>query len=168
MPDRRPLRFDRLDDVPGEVDRLLLGHRTVGGWSLAQICSHLAAALRLTAEAPSGPGPGPQPSPGATPSGGTRAQATYRRLLFRSETFPEGVEMPSLALHPGPPEADPLAAASALRDAVSRFLDAPGPFPEHPMLGAMDREQWLRFHRIHCAHHLSFVLPPAPDTVTGP
>lgn len=157
MPDRRPLRFDRLDEVPAEVDRLLLGHRTVGGWTLAQICTHLAAALRLTAEAPPGPGPG------ATPTEVERAQAINRRRLFRSESFPEGVEMPSPAIHPGPPEADPRAAASALRDAVSRFLDAPGPYPPHPMLGEMDREQWLRFHCIHCAHHLSFALPLDPE-----
>ena len=49
MPDRRPLSFDRLEDVPAEVDRLLTGgHRTVGRWTLAQICTHLAAAIRVT------------------------------------------------------------------------------------------------------------------------
>jgi hypothetical protein len=71
--------------------------------------------------------------------------------------------MPTPAIHPGPPEADPHASAASLREAVSRFLDAPGPFPTHPMLGAMDRGQWLHFHRIHCAHHLSFALPSPPD-----
>jgi hypothetical protein len=157
MPDRRPLTFDRLDDVPAEVDRLLLGHRTVGGWTLAQICTHLASALRLTAEVP----PGRQPVP--IPPEASREQQINRRLLFRSGRFPEGVEMPTPAIHPGPPDADPRASASALRKAVFQFLVAPGPFPPHPMLGAMDREQWLQFHRLHCAHHLSFALPLSPD-----
>src|ERR1700744_3708268 len=43
---RRQLAFDRLQDVAADVQALLdRGHRTVGKWSLAQICNHLAASI---------------------------------------------------------------------------------------------------------------------------
>ena len=42
---RRPLKFESLDQVMPDVDRLLQGHRTVGNWSLAQICNHLTVAI---------------------------------------------------------------------------------------------------------------------------
>ena len=33
-----------------EVDRLLQGHRTVGNWSLGQICNHLAGSFIYSVE----------------------------------------------------------------------------------------------------------------------
>ena len=45
-PERRTLRFDRFDDIMPDVERLLAGHATVGAWSLAQICRHLATVMR--------------------------------------------------------------------------------------------------------------------------
>src|SRR3954447_15458284 len=48
--ERRPLAFTTLDEVMPDVDRLLQGHRTIGQWSLGQICNHLADALVLSVE----------------------------------------------------------------------------------------------------------------------
>jgi hypothetical protein len=45
-PGRRRLSFRRLDEVMPDVDRLLIGHRAVGRWTLGQICNHLAASFR--------------------------------------------------------------------------------------------------------------------------
>ena len=45
-PGRRTLRYESLDEVMADVERLLEGHTTVGHWSLAQICRHLATATR--------------------------------------------------------------------------------------------------------------------------
>ena len=44
-PGRRAIQFESLDEIMPEVDRLLEGHTTVGNWSLAQICRHLATVL---------------------------------------------------------------------------------------------------------------------------
>ena len=46
MAERRNLSFSRLDEVMPDVDRLLAGHRTVGNWSLGQICNHLAKGIQ--------------------------------------------------------------------------------------------------------------------------
>jgi len=45
-PGRRTLRYESLDEVMPDVERLLEGHTTVGTWSLAQICRHLATVMR--------------------------------------------------------------------------------------------------------------------------
>src|SRR5439155_25098381 len=49
--DRRELRFATLRDVPPDVERLLATrHRTLGRWSLAQICNHLSESIRYSLE----------------------------------------------------------------------------------------------------------------------
>ena len=45
-PGRRSLRYQSFGEVMSDVERLLEGHDTVGNWSLAQICRHLAVVMR--------------------------------------------------------------------------------------------------------------------------
>jgi len=146
---RRDLRFERLEDVIPEVDRLLSGHQTVGRWTFGQICGHLAMAIAHTNR------------PAERVVEPDREAKVAQRLFFRGGRFPEGVEVPDPALVPDP-ATDPAEAAAALKAAIAHFLKAPGPFPAHPRLGPMDRERWERFHCLHCAHHLGFVRP-TPD-----
>ena len=51
-PGRRTLRYESFDEVMPDVERLLDGHTTVGNWTLAQICHHLAAVLRRHVDLP--------------------------------------------------------------------------------------------------------------------
>src|SRR4051812_47033756 len=51
-PGRRTLRYESFDEVMPDVERLLEGHRTVGNWSLARFCHHLAAVLRRHVDLP--------------------------------------------------------------------------------------------------------------------
>ncbi len=146
MAERRDLTFASLDDVMPEVERLLSGHTTVGRWTLEQICNHLASALRLTMEDP--------PSP-AEP---TREQRVARRLFFRSGRFPDGMEAPVYVLQPQP-GLDAATESEALREAIARFASTTGPFPAHPILGPLTKVEWIRFHCLHCAHHLGFARP---------
>ena len=53
--------------------------------------------------------------------------------------------------------ADP--APDAYERAVDRLLTHPGPFRESPLFGYLDRETLVQLHRIHTAHHLSFLVP---------
>jgi Protein of unknown function (DUF1569) len=146
MAERRTLEFTSLTDVMPEVERLLAGHITVGAWSLGQICHHLATAIRLTVDAP------------IRRREATREQDVARRLFFRSDEFPEGMEAPIPALVP-PPDRDAPTEADALRVEIHRFLAADGPLPAHPRLGPMTKDEWVRFHCMHCSHHLGFALP---------
>jgi len=150
MDDRRDLRFERIDDVMPDVERLLDGSQTCGVWTLGQILSHLATAIRLTLR--------PEPPDRARDSDPARLrmEAVRRRRFFQSGRFPEGVEVPHPALRP-PSDSEAGVEAHSLRLAIEQLTRAEGPFPAHPLLGTLSRQEWIDFHRIHCAHHLSFV-----------
>ncbi|HWE36874.1 MAG TPA: DUF1569 domain-containing protein [Isosphaeraceae bacterium] len=150
MDRRRRLAFASLDDVMPEVERLLAGHVTVGNWSLGQICNHLATAFHLVVDvAPRDVAPGRRE---------VLVAWLARRWFFAVDRFPTGVKVPSPRLIPRP-GADARREAEALREAIARFVSAPGPFPTHPILGPLTRAQWVELHRRHCAHHLGFALP---------
>jgi hypothetical protein len=144
MTARRELTFASLDDVMPEVERLLEGHEIVGRWSLGQILHHLAKGLRLTVEG--------APDPVAPP-----VPEVIRRRFFRTGRFPDGRESPPF-LVPGPACEAPTE-AEALRAALGRYTASAGPFPPHPRLGDLTRDEWDLFHRMHCAHHLGFAVP---------
>lgn len=129
-----------------EVDRLRAGHTTVGRWSLAQICVHLARTIDLSLDFP----------PADAPA--TREQAVFRRFFFRSQTFPEGQGLahPSQEPAAGVEQGE---SVEALRVAVARLASHVGPFAAHPVLGPLEHDQWLLFHTRHAAHHLSFAAP---------
>jgi hypothetical protein len=145
MPQRRQLSFKSLDDVMPEVERLLKGHAVAGQWSLAQICNHLATTIRVTAR------------PAAEVGQATPEQAAMRTGFFAGGRFPEGRQSPA----PFVPRPDLNAAeeAESLVSAIERFHSASGPFPAHPFIGPLSRDEWLRFHTMHAEHHLGFAVP---------
>ena len=153
MPEPRALSFPSLDAVMPEVDRLLAGHTTTGAWSLGQILDHLATAVRLTCL-------------GRRETASGLRSEVYKRKFFRDGRFPTGVEAPHPSLIPAA-GSDPREQAEALRNALARFISAPGPFPDHPLLGALDKDEWAQFHCIHCAHHLGFARPAGELTAPG-
>jgi hypothetical protein len=137
-PGRRSLRFDSFDQIMPDVERLLEGHKTVGAWSLAQICHHLA-----TASTPHDPS--------------LWVGEDAKRQVFEVGDIPEGL--------PGPPEVMPTEAqderteAEAVRQALAHYLASPGPVIPHRFFGPMTRAEWDRLQLIHYAHHLSFAVP---------
>ncbi len=145
MGERRMIDFASMNEIMLDVERLAKGHSTAGTWTLAQILHHLATSIRLTSLGRAGS------------SSGTVSEA-FRRQFFESRRFPEGVEAPHRRLIP-PVESDLPAEIEALRDAIARFTEATGPFPSHPLLGPLSKEEWCQFHCIHCAHHLGFAVP---------
>ena len=155
MTGRRDLSFDRLDQIMPEVDRLLAGHTTAGSWTFGQMLYHLATAVRLTTL-------GSRRPPEEPGSQAARTAEVYRKRFFQSGRFPEGAEAPIPILIP-PADADERAEAESLRSALLRFERSEGPFPAHPMLGPLTKDEWAAFHRIHSAHHLGFV-GPSPGT----
>lgn len=153
MSARRMLDFASMGEIMPDVERLLEGHSTTGQWTFAQILHHLATSIRLTTLGRAGSTPGP----------GSEA---FRHRFFRSRRFPEGLEAPHPKLIP-PADADVHVQKEALQEAIARFSSAAGPFPSHPLLGALNKEEWSQFHCIHCAHHLGFATRPASLSGTG-
>ena len=148
-PGRRTLRFESIDEIMPEVERLRRGCTTVGAWSLAHICGHLASVIEGTLRAPA-------PAPGAPPPA-TLFSPEKRDEVFASGVLPEGLPMPPHleSFRPGgePEEAE------RLRAALDAFRASPGPVAIHRYFGTLSKDQWARLHCVHCAHHLSFAIP---------
>lgn len=146
-PGRRTLRFEGLDEVMPDVERLLAGHTTVGAWSLAQICRHLATVLRRVVDLPAST---PQDPSAWVPE-------EQKRRVFESGMLPEGLPGPA-EIMPGETRGD-REEAEGLRAAIAHFQSSPGPVIPHRFFGPLTRAEWDRLQCIHCAHHLSFAVP---------
>ncbi len=147
-PARRALTFSSLDQVMPEVDRLLGGYKTVGNWSLGQMCSHLTQAIAGSVDG----------FPGQAPwlLRKTIGPSIIRGILKHGK-MREGVELPE-AFRPRS-GLDDRAEAEALRAAVRLFAAHQGPMAEHPLGVRLSHADWERLHSVHCAHHLSFAIP---------
>jgi hypothetical protein len=156
MDDHRELMFERIEDVMPEVDRLIAGHTTTKAWTLAQILHHLSTSIRLSL-APGLLPPEPAPDPDLE-----RTYEIRRRRFFRSGRFPEGVEVPIEVLNP-PVDADEPIEAESLRAGIKLLESSEISFIAHPVLGPMSRQEWVAFHRMHCAHHLAFAKATRPS-----
>ena len=146
-PGRRSLRFGGFGEVMPDVERLLEGHATVGDWSLAQICRHLATVLRRVVDLPA-----------STPHDSSQwVREEQKRQVLESGQIPEGL--------PAPPEILPAETlgereeAEGLRRAIAYYLAAPGPVIPHRLFGPLTRAEWDRLQLVHLAHHLSFATP---------
>jgi hypothetical protein len=152
---RRDLKFNSLSQVMPEVDRLLQGYVRGRNWTLGQVCQHLALSLERTVEGWRGSAPwlvrktiGPW----------------IGAWILSSGKMPEGSKFrPEWGLEPGS-GLDDRAEAEALRGALHYYAGRSDPFPAHPVFGPLSRLKWDRLHCIHCAHHLSFLLPAGLDS----
>lgn len=144
---RRTLHFHGFDEVMPDVERLLQGHATVGHWSLAQICRHLASVIRRVVDLP-----------GSTPQDPSQWVGEERkRQVLDSGLIPEGLPAPPEVLPSGPlgePEE-----AEGLRQAIAHYQSSPGPAIPHRLFGPLTKAEWDQLQLIHLAHHLSFAVP---------
>jgi hypothetical protein len=158
MPERRLIDFASMDQIMPDVERLLEGHTTVGQWTLGQILHHLATSIRLSSLGRAGSSP-------------EQTSDALRRRFFNSRRFPEGLEAPHPRLVP-PAGTDVQAQREALHEAINLFKSTVGPFPAHPLLGSLSKDEWSQFHCIHSAHHLGFAIPlptnPQPVDISEP
>ena len=147
---RRSLTFATIDQVMPDVDRLLdQGYRPVGHWTLGQVCYHLTRSLTGAVE----------PLQVKVPWILRRIIGPYlvKNRLLKSGKMPEGAKGPPI-LDPSD-DLDDRAEAEALRAAVRLFSMHGDSYAPHPLLGPLTPAETHRLHCIHCAHHLSFLLP---------
>ncbi|WP_337177044.1 DUF1569 domain-containing protein [Paludisphaera sp.] len=150
-PGRRTLDYPDFDAINAEVARLVEGCSTAGAWSLGQILHHLAS---VTSRVLAAPVDGPHDT-------SLRVPPERRDEVLATGRLPEGIPLPAGL---GQPEdIDPREGARLLREALAAMAAAPGPLAPHRVFGHLDRDQWLRLVRVHCAHHLSFATPTGPE-----
>jgi hypothetical protein len=158
--ERRPLRFANLDEVLQDVERLSTqGYRQVGNWSLAQICAHLTDWMRFPLE-----GFPKSPLPVRMIMGVARRTIGPRIMKKSIATGSMRAGLPTAPQTVAPATEDQAAAIDNLRRAVARFQAHTGEFLPSPLFGPTDREQTLQLQLVHCAHHLSFLLPNEEQT----
>ena len=155
MPDPRRLTFDTLDEAVAEAERLrAAGYERAGNWDLSQVCGHLAQWILFAVD---GPPPVPLPlRPFFWVARRTFAPRQMRKSL-ESRSMPAGV--PTVPATVPPAGGDEAAAVAELRTAVERFQQHSGEYHPSPMFGALPRETWDALQRVHCAHHLGFLVP---------
>lgn len=127
------------------LQRLLQGHRTVGNWSVGQMCRHLGSVLRASVD-----------QPASTQFDPAMRFDEERRAALESGIIPEGI--PTGGPFVPPAGLDDREEAEGLRAAIAHDKAAPGPVIPRPLLGPLSRAEWDRMHCHHAAHHLSFAV----------
>jgi hypothetical protein len=120
-------------------------HHSLGHWTLAQVCKHLADSIN-----------------GSIDGLDLRRHRFKRWFLAKrmlAWTLENGIP-PGITVDPNltpPPAVDMATALAELQGAIRRYQIHRGTLRPHPLFGRMDRPTWDRLHCIHCAHHLSFI-----------
>ncbi|MGB2985852.1 MAG: DUF1569 domain-containing protein [Phycisphaerae bacterium] len=144
---RRSLVFADVFQIMPEVRRLVPAHRTVANWSLGQICEHLARSFVGSME--------------GFDLSNHRIKRFFLRRKMLHVALTKGIPRDYTVdenLTP-PPKVDLREAVGALDAAIQRYQNHQGKLHAHPLFGKMPRDVWDRVHCVHCAHHLSLVLP---------
>ncbi len=147
---RRPLRFNSLDDVRAEIDRLASCEvRSTGNWTPAQAIDHLAAIIEGSLD-------------------GIPAQAPwFVRLLaptFRNKALHQGIQ-PGIKLSGDmlrvmPSDDVTIDKAMARINRIFERLDRGEKMLQpSPVFGRMTHEDWCNLHMRHAELHLSFHHP---------
>lgn len=146
---RRTLKFNSLDDILADAEKLAAGPiRVLGNWSPGQIFQHLAITMN-----------------GAIDGMPLKASLLLRMFgwLFKNKiltgTMPAGIQLPAdSAKHLVPPETTLDAGLQSLRAATQR-MKTESHRAKSPFLGALTREQYDQLQCRHAELHLSFLVP---------
>ena len=152
---RRKLRFDSVEQVLADVDRLVEAERNgrldhVGNWALGQTLGHLAswAEYAYTGYA-------------MKPPFFIRWILRSRKQAFIHEPMRAGVKIPGI---PGGTLAtEPVALDEALeryRRVMGR-LKSEAPNLVHPIFGPLTHDEWIAINLRHAELHLGFQVPRA-------
>lgn len=151
VPARRTLRFETIDQVLAEVDRLAEAARqgsvrTAGTWTVGQNLNHLAAWAEYAYTG----------MPMKTPWF-IRLILRLRRHAFLNKPMPAGVRIPGIrggTLATDPAELEP--AVARYRAALERLKREPPSIP-HQVFGPMPHEDWIKVNLRHAELHLGYL-----------
>ena len=147
-PARPDLRFDTVDAMLADADRLRAGYERAGQWDLGMVLDHLTKSML----APLAPGQRDVPWP-VSAIGRVLVRGLVRRGRYPRVKFPV---LPALRPTPG---IDVDAARAAFGAAAERVRDLPGETVACPPIGTLATSDFRGLHLVHGAHHLSFLRP---------
>ena len=146
---RRTLKFNSLDDIVAELERLNLAKlRTIGNWSPGQILRHLSVPMEWSLD-------------------GAKVKAPliirffgwFIKKRFLRNPMPAGFVLPKdTADHLVPGETSWEEGLRILRASIHRLKSESQRHPS-PFLGELTHEQWEQLHCRHAELHLSFLIP---------
>jgi hypothetical protein len=155
--ERRELKFDNLDQVSEELNRLCEGGYTqTGNWNLSQICGHCHDWMRYSLDGyPKAPPP-------------IRLVLWLMKVTVGRRQFDAVVNNGFKAKLPTMPETVPnadaesdAAAVEQLTKTINRLKASKGPIVPSPLYGPLNYGEAVQLQLAHCAHHLSFLNPKA-------
>lgn len=149
--------FRNLDEVVADIDLLRLkGYDQAGSWNLTQASGHLANWLSYPIDG--------YPKPGCLMGlmmwmlRNTAGNSWYHKIVTTGK-MPAG--KPTLKSSIPASDADETAAVNRLKDVAIRLKNYKGEVHPSPVFGKRTVEDVIKLQLIHCAHHLSFLIPKA-------
>lgn len=145
---RRQLKFNTLDDILDDVERLYQGKvRSLGNWSPGQNLKHLTILMvgcldGIDVKVPFL----------------TRIAVSLMKGRILTKPMSPGLQLPKAAAALLPAETSWEEGVQGIRAALMR-MKTEAPRHAHPVLGTLGREQWDQLHCRHCELHLSFLVP---------
>jgi len=146
---RRTLKFNSLDEILADVERLNSGKfRTIGNWSAGQILEHVSIVMDWCIDG------APVTAPWYI-----RLFGWFMKNRFLRNPMPAGFALPNeTAAYLVPKETSWEAGLQHFRKSMDR-MKTTAERKRSPFLGEMTREQWDQLHCRHCELHLSFLIP---------
>lgn len=150
------LCFGSLDQVSERLDLLLKeGYTKKGQWNLAQICEHLSDWFSYMLE-----GYPRFRFPMSWIAWSVRVtvgKSMLRKTLKRGQMKRSGATLPE-TVHEAAGLCDTQSVAR-LKEKMQQFSRHQDPYCVSPLFGELSAEDGLALQLIHCAHHLSFLIP---------
>jgi len=152
---RRALHFDDLDEVARDVEQLqAMGYTQAGNWDLAQVCGHLADWMSFPLDG--------FPKTGCMVGSmlwllQVTAGKGWKRKILETQRMEAG--KPTMPQTVPPEGSDERAAVQHLKETIGRFKAHKGEVYPSPLFGTTTLEEATKLQLIHCAHHLSFLVP---------
>ena len=152
QPKRRELKFENLDEIVAEVEKLAAAEvTTTGNHTFTEIVEHLA----ITHDVTTGTLEGPKP-----PFFVRLMIPFIKRMVFSDKPAEPGFRLPENAEAFFWPKKEQTLedAVDHLRKSVEIYKQQ-GPLEKHPAFGKVTEQQNTQLHVKHAALHLSFVHP---------
>lgn len=150
------LCFSSLDDVSERLDLLLrTGYTKTGHWNLAQVCEHLSDWFQYMID-----GYPEFKFPMSWVAWSVRVafgRSMLRKILSSNSMKRSGATLPETVY-----EAAGLSdvhSVNRLKEMIQRFRQHRGSYHDSPLFGRLTAQEGMQLQLIHCAHHLSFLVP---------